>query len=321
MSSGKESRVGGKSASGRRDKLEVIKVLVLAVVSFAAGFALVFFFLRPPTSPSETEESSLAREQVEVAAGAPDASAGGYAPADQGGDPSGGGYAPGGGEAEDEGAAAHEGDRPPEVPPGKTPDGVVLDGDAFYLKCWDSDGKELAGEQCDPLRILEKRMSTRLYVVDECRKEKAGDADGKLSLACEIDFDNTTISFWSGPSSEIENASQIGTCVRDKLEGLPLHGVDHEQTRYRLFFTVLFGEPAQKAEKREEDIAEKYGKGRMVGVIKDHVRVRRDPVDGSIIGKISSGNQVRLLGQKEGWCQVITPNKNEGWMICSALEL
>ncbi len=320
MGSGKESKTGGKSTSGRRDKLEVIKVLVLAVVSFAAGFALVFFFLRPPTSSSEPE-ASPAGQQLEVAARAPDASAGGYAPADPGGDPSGGGYAPGGGETEGEEAAAHEGDRPPEVPPGKTPDGVVLDGDAFYLKCWNSDGKELAGEQCDRLRILEKRMSTRLYVVDECRKQKAGDAGGKLSLACEVDFDNTTISFWSGPSSEIENAAQIGTCVRDELQGLPLHGVDHDQARYRMFFTVLFGKPAQKAEKREEEIADKYGKGRMVDVTKDHVRVRRSPVDGAVIGKISSGNQVRLLEQEEGWCQVITPNKNKGWMICSALDL
>ena len=28
-----------------------------------------------------------------------------------------------------------------------------------------------------------------------------------------------------------------------------------------------------------------------------------------------------LLKKKDGWCNIITPNQNEGWMICNALEL
>ncbi|MCK9463885.1 MAG: SH3 domain-containing protein [Proteobacteria bacterium] len=49
--------------------------------------------------------------------------------------------------------------------------------------------------------------------------------------------------------------------------------------------------------------------------------MRKTPVDGEIIGKIGQGNQVRLLKQKEGWCQIVTPTGNEGWMICDALGL
>ena len=56
-----------------------------------------------------------------------------------------------------------------------------------------------------------------------------------------------------------------------------------------------------------------------MNVIKDHVRVRKQPKNGTVFGKISSGNQVRLIDEKDGWCRVVTPNNNKGWMICDSL--
>ena len=41
---------------------------------------------------------------------------------------------------------------------------------------------------------------------------------------------------------------------------------------------------------------------------------------GEVIGKIGKDNQVKLLKKKGDWCQVMTPNNNEGWMICEALS-
>jgi hypothetical protein len=321
MAEGKPARRAKKS-SAKGDKLEVIKILVLALVSFAAGFALVFLFLRP-TPPDAADEQPDYPEQPgepsEPGAG------GGYAPADPqaGGDQaSGGGYAPTG---DDEGAQEpDEGAALPEVKPGKTPDGVVIDGDAFYLKCWDSDGVEHPGKDCDKLPVFVKRFSTRLYVVDKCRRDKAGEtAAGKLSVAMEIDFQQMKISFWSGASSDIKNAQGIGACLKSTLAGLPIHGIDHKNVRYRMFFTVLFGGAATKKKQHEAAKEAKFvaGKGKLVDVVKDHVRVRKSPKDGEILGKISSGNQVRLLEKKAGWCHVYTPNKTEGWMICDALDL
>jgi uncharacterized protein YgiM (DUF1202 family) len=82
----------------------------------------------------------------------------------------------------------------------------------------------------------------------------------------------------------------------------------------------LFGNTTKKTAVPGTKVALK-GKGRLVDVIKDRVRVRKKAVDGEIIGKISSGNQVRLIGKKGAWCNVVTPNNNEGWMICNALSL
>ncbi|MCP4676564.1 MAG: SH3 domain-containing protein [Deltaproteobacteria bacterium] len=316
-----------KAKSKKGDKIEVVKVLIIAVVSFVLGFALVILFLRPkpPSSPGVEIEAPIEApiaNRNEGSAAPTEASGGGYAPSG-----SGGGYAPQPAANQvDTGQKSdgfHEGEAPAEVPPGRTPDGVAADGAGFYLKCWDENGAELPGESCDRLKVLEKRFSTRLYVVDRCKKKQIGDkAEGKLSLGVEVDFGKMSLSFWNGASSNIEGAGKIATCLRTELAGLPIRGFDHKYQRYRIFFTVLFGKAAEKASAKTPTSAASAppkGKGKLVNVVKDRVRVRKTPVDGDIIGKISAGNQVRLLDKKAGWCHIITPNNNEGWMICDAL--
>jgi hypothetical protein len=329
MSENPTSEAVTKKKSARRgDRIEVIKVLVLAVVSFVLGFGLVVFFLGPKSS--EPPDLDLGQNTTSESPS--------FTPVTAEEAPSaGGGYAPGSGEnplmadqdTGDQGAAEKapdEGDAPSEVPPGRTPEGVGLKGDAFYLKCWDSSGAEVAGSACDRLTVLEKRFSTRLYVVDKCKQQHAGEkSEGKLSLGVEVNFDEPSISYWNGASSDIDGAAKIATCLRDELAGLPIHSMDHKHSRYRLFFTVIFGKGAAKAAAPTKPAPEQPSdkppsKGKTVDVIKDQVRVRKTPVDGDIIGKISSGNQVRLVGQKQGWCEIITPNNNRGWMICDALS-
>jgi hypothetical protein len=211
-------------------------------------------------------------------------------------------------------ALSREAEAPIEVPPGRTPKGVRVSGTPLYLRCWDSKGEPRAGKNCDSLRVLEKRFANRLYVVDRCKRRHSGEeATGVLSLGVNIDFEKRAISFWSGPSSEIEKARKIGTCIRRDLAGLPLHDIHHEHDRYRLFFSVRFEGPERQQEEREP--------GKSVEVTKDHVRVRRRPEDGYVLGKISSGHRVTLIDREDDWCRVITPNRYRGWMICDALAL
>lgn len=318
------------------DKVEVVRILILAVVSFVLGFALVIFFLGPSDNklpddlPAATggadavmDFSSASNDEAPASGAA--ASGSGYAPA-SGENP----LLPSLGAGADKGnaeatAPIDEADAPAEVPPGRTPDGVALDGSAFYLKCWDKDGAETPGASCDKLTVLEKRFSTRLYVVDKCKKQhtKAG-ATGKFSLGVEVDFDNSSLSFWNGASSTLENAANVATCLRSELNGLPIHSVEHKFSRYRVFFTVVFGDEkatsSAKASSKTGGNAARLSKGKLVNVVMDRVRVRTSPKDGDVIGKISSGNQVKLLKKKGDWCQVLTPNNNEGWMICEALS-
>lgn len=320
------SAVNG-TPQAKSDKIEVIKVLSLAIVSFILGFGLVIAFLRPapfdtdvdstpPTAAARPSHGSGIPPAREIDEPETSSTHEGYAPANSASAPL------ELGKEKAEGEETQSANAPLEVPPGRTPEGISLDGDAFYLKCWESNGTEKSGESCDKLTILEKRVSTRLYVVNKCKLSHAGEnANGVLSLGVEVDFKEGSLSFWNGASSDLANAAEIATCLRTELAGLPLGSISHDNERYRLFFTVLFGtKPPQKAAASKTQPADQKG-GKMVAVKMDRVRVREAPNTGRPIGKISSGNQVSLLEQKDDWCRVITPNGNEGWMICEALDL
>lgn len=207
--------------------------------------------------------------------------------------------------------------KPKTVPPGPIPKGVVIEGTPAYLKCWDKSGKSFGAQECDSLEIFEKRLVTRLYVIERCKKRHLReDVEGILSLGAKVDFTQESVSFWSGPSSELEGAVEIAACIRDDLAGLPLDGIRNKFQKYTVYFNMVFRNPGQI----EKELRRKKERGRAVEVVKNHVRVRLSPENGMIIGKIGRGNKVALLGRDGDWCRVITPNNNEGWMICDALD-
>jgi hypothetical protein len=273
-----------------------LPVLALLVGSYIVGFALVISFYRPaqPSKPAYAPTRIIdAGPQNEIESDGADT-------------------------VDKHDSEYDEGEAPPEVPPGRTPDGVAFDEAALYLKCWDSDGAIHRYQTCDSLNILEKRFSTRLYVVDQCKRRYAGEeTEGELSLAAQVDFEQRSVSFWSGPSSDLENAKKVATCVRKELAGLPIYGIDHKFEKYRIFFTLKFRDP----EELKKEFLKKRKRTRAVSVIKDHVRVRKAPSDGYVLGKISTGSQVSLIDRRGDWCRVLTPNNREGWMICDALSL
>ncbi len=315
-----------KSRSAKDDRVDVIRILVVMAISFLLGFGLVIaFFKNSPPSTEDSQGAEAAPDTPEEENGSPVADTSDASPEASGYAPS-GGYAPADtpkpveNDHGDEGGDYNEGDAPPVVPPGRTPEGVFVEGEPFYLKCWDSNGSEIAGASCDHLNLLEKRFSTRVYVVDKCKqKYTPSGAVGKLSLGMEVDFDKRSLNFWSGASSDLDSAQKVATCLREELAGLPINGVEHKNNRYRIFFTVKFGDSEGKPAKAPA-AGKKLTKGKIVKVIKDRVRVRKEPVDGAIIGKISSGNQVKLIKKKGEWCNIVTPNNNEGWMTCEALS-
>ena len=56
MAEAKPFKPPKKRPAAKSDKLEVVKVLVIAIISFGIGFALVFLLFRPTSSEGETEE-------------------------------------------------------------------------------------------------------------------------------------------------------------------------------------------------------------------------------------------------------------------------
>ena len=285
-------------AAAARSRRGAVAMGLSMISAFTLGFALVFLLTdrgenRPPASDVVTTLSTGA------------SSVAGSAPAEEEE------------ETETDTAVENDADLPPEVPPGRTPDGIMVTG-VLYLKCFDSNGTMYKTDACGELSILERRFSSRLYVVHKCAREIAGETpEGLLSLGVNVDFAQKEIGFWAGPSSEIEGAKQIGSCVRRELAGLPIYDIDAKYARYRLFFSVSFDDPMKLAQK----IKKLKRRGRTVRVVLDHVHIRRAPEDGYAFGKLSSDSEVTLVNRKDDWCRVITPNDNEGWIICEALDV
>lgn len=331
MSDKEENKMGLKGpGDSREDRIEIMKILAVGLVSFLLGFGFVIFFLKPSGASDDVKMEDVETHEEESAA-APDGLSDRDSQVEKTADEnSGGGYAPTpadyGREAPVEPERRAEAtEKAPTVPPGRTPEGVVVEDDAFYLKCWDKDGAERPGADCDELEIFEKRLASRLYVVDECRREHAGvDSVGKLSLGVEVDVAGQGMTAWSGASTTLPRGKEVSTCVRERLAGLPLDGLDNDFERYRIFFTIHFGGQGDSGAAPSAEAPSKGAKelerGKTVEVIWDNVRVRKEPVSGAEIGKISSGNKVKLLDKKDGWCKVMTPNNNVGWMTCEALS-
>ncbi|MBN2804513.1 MAG: hypothetical protein JXR91_15565, partial [Deltaproteobacteria bacterium] len=268
-------------------------IILMAILSFGGGFLLVHFTL-PRTSIIPTQKSTCNKsDQPEDVLNHDDVAV--TEPEETKDETS--------SEADLKDENSGNATALPEIIPGPTPDGIKIDGAALYYKCWDDNGNEQ--KECERLTVLEKRMATRLYVVDRCKKEFANDELGLLSLGANLDFNDNTISFWSGPSSTIEGAKKIGNCVRLKLAGIPIYGINHNFSKYRIFFTIDFFDIQQ----RERELAKIRKKGREVEVIKDRVNVREEPVTGASLGRINSDSKVIFLGKDETkeWCKVLTP--------------
>ncbi len=219
----------------------------------------------------------------------------------------------------------------PEIPPGETPPGVTLEGEIICDRCWDKSGLQHPQSECDKLDEFKRRLSKRLYLMDQCRLEAEGDNTlGRLNMGVEVDFLSRALGFWKDPVSEIRGAAEIIACLNNRVSGFPLKGLNPKHVRYQFSLSLRFSRQGPTrtilAYVSEEDnqgmeSAPRERHKRHVEVLKDRVRVRKRPVDGEVLGMISSGNRVILLDHREGWCRVLTPRGNMGWMICWALDI
>lgn len=227
-----------------------------------------------------------------------------------------------------------------QIPAGKTPPGVRIGGKVAAGKCWDNTGIQYAENDCSDMAGLFKLVEERLYLFDDCRKDVAGEnLLGQLNLGIEFDLDREKISLWNTPASTLRSAPEVVTCIKSAIEGLSLVELEPLFNRYQYTFSVLFegGRPRTGAKSKQKAASEtegsvhprktvefplgRFGDGRFVMVNRDRVRIRVEPVDGHMLGKISSGSRVFLLDQQEEWCQVRTRRGNVGWMVCWALDL
>lgn len=215
---------------------------------------------------------------------------------------------------------------PVEIAPGETPDGTALEGEIEVEKCWDQSGLEHPAGDCDDLGNLKAKISERLWAMNSCREEEVGEsASGTLDLGMEVDFAGAGLSFWAMPTSEMRGAVETAACIKDKLKSLRPETNSRRFARYQYSMSVRFFDEQRSVEsERIEVIATKAideNKGMIVPVSRDRVRVRKQPVDGEILCKISSDSRVLLFDRQGDWCLIKTPRGTVGWMVCWGLGL
>ncbi len=200
------------------------------------------------------------------------------------------------------------------------------------IKCWDARGFEHGPDECDALLGMSRAVDLNLDLVERCRTEVTGSSStGALAVFAEADFVRNSISIWPGTASTLRNADAIAECMTERFRTLSVMAVPHQFSRYRLKGEIRFtgatsarnvsAPAAMITPSRTEELEQAAEKAEEVTVSRDRVRVRKAPVDGEIIGFISSGQKVKLIEITDEWCLVKTKRGNVGWMICWGIDM
>lgn len=221
----------------------------------------------------------------------------------------------------------------PEVP------GVSFASRPAPVKCWDARGFEHGSSTCDLPAELLRATKRNLNVWESCRVDISGASNtGTLVFFAEADFVKNMMNIWPAYASTLRSADRVAECINEKLRKLPLTTGAHRFSRYRLKGAVRFESPRRAAREKTVDtsliarsrhlekaaaetLEKTVSEAKEVPVVKDRVRVRKAPIDGEIIGFISTGQRVKLLEVTDEWCLVKTKRGNVGWMICWGLDL
>ncbi len=237
-------------------------------------------------------------------------------------------------------------------PAGPTPLELLVKKPLATVKCWDKKGFEHDGQECDLPQELGQALAQRLYILDVCRRETSSPSNtGLLHLALEADFIRGGLSFWAGEGTTLRFADRIVPCAAERLKGIALASLAHRYSRYHISTEIDFalrrpqiavplavgtdapsgqtptsqtpttGEAESQPVARVDKIEEALKLAREVPVTKERVRVRKDPVDGEIVGFISKPRKVKLIEKSGDWCHVETKRGTLGWMVCWALDL
>ena len=227
---------------------------------------------------------------------------------------------------------------PPAAPPSSPenalpsrdiPPELALRGQISLDTCWDASGLQQEGLACGDLEEFVNRLSDHLYLALDCAREGAeGEVSGTVQAGLELDWASQKLHFWQKEQTNLPQSQEFFTCLNKKFLAFPLSGLTPAFHRYHLSFSLAIDTAKKEIKQVGRPIAE-YAylqkanpvESRSVTVQKDRVRLREKPVDGAILGFLSTGESVQMIGSQEGWCLVQTRRGTKGWMVCWGLAL
>jgi hypothetical protein len=187
--------------------------------------------------------------------------------------------------------------------------------------CRDAKGKKL--KDCDRVG-LDDRVRARLGALASC--EAASGSSDTLSLGLDVDFEGKTIGdVFAGKSTTFskEKAHALVDCARKSLSGVSLDGIDHEHSRYTVFYFVEFIPPGTVVAVPGAPAAEETAEASGLATIGWDVAVVRDaPETGKIETRLRYGTRVVVTARRGKWYEIKYDAKGQkGWVHRNALGL
>lgn len=191
-------------------------------------------------------------------------------------------------------------------------------GPVDIAKCRDAKGK--APDACDAIPV-DAFFTPKLKELAKC--PSALGLSGKVQIGFDLDFKSKTLKVQRAkaklPRTTLDGLTR---CVERSINGASFDELAHENARYTIYYDVSFFPPGRPPEEGNEagKTAGTPLDGKTAKVVKSY-QVRDAPQNGSVVGKLPRGAEVKLLEQKEGWYRVEYGDKKQGWLFGGALGL
>lgn len=203
----------------------------------------------------------------------------------------------------------------------------VAVGHGVVFSCRSSDGDTLKGGDCGTLPGLDGIVMPRLRKLSECAD--ASGASGKLHLVMRLDFGKNALSAELGKGQVVSNPDALLACARGDVSGASLGGVQHDNPRYSVAYTVTFGgggtasasATGNGAGTPSAATAQDGADGGSAQVVWEVAIVRDAPKTGKVLARLQRGTTVHLGSARDGWYPVKFGDGfgSDGWLYRGAV--
>jgi hypothetical protein len=213
------------------------------------------------------------------------------------------------------GAPAGSGEGPAQV--------SVARGTVFACKT--ASGESLKGSQCGSIPGLDGVVQPRLRKLADC--PQAAGTSGKLHLVVHPDFGRAAVTVELGRDRSITGAEALLACAKTALTSASLTGIEHDNPRYSVAYSVAFGSaPSSQATAGAAPAAGANpppAAADGTAQVEWEVAIVRDApkTTGKVLSRLPRGTSLRIGAAKDGWYPVKYGDGfgSDGWVYRGAI--
>ncbi|HEY6458985.1 MAG TPA: hypothetical protein VIY73_02510 [Polyangiaceae bacterium] len=184
----------------------------------------------------------------------------------------------------------------------------VTVGHGVVFACKSSDGDSMKGGDCGSLPGLDGIVMPRLRQLAAC--PDAATASGKLHLVVHADFPRGGLRVDLGRGHAVSAPDALLACAKEDMKDAALTGVQHENPRYSVAYSVTFAggapPPAAAVEGASPSAshAAPSGDGSSAQIVWEVAIIRDAPKTGKVVARLQRGTEIHLGAPKDGWYPV-----------------